>query len=260
MSQQTSPRISSTVDNAGSPTTSFEANAQAGVDWQSPDRFLAMLAHDLRTPLTAIILTTAAELRRADDARQRAAAARVLSCARRMKRMVGDLLDFARLQRVGALPVRPEKVDLAELAGEVLKEVEDSHPGSHVRLEAEGDLQGEWDPARMAQVLVNLVCNALQHGAGKAPVDVRLARQPDSVRIQVVNRGRPIPECEIPRLFEPFVRGPSARRRPDSVGLGLFIVSQIVTAHDGEIRAFNSPEAGTVTFAVRLPLRSAARD
>jgi signal transduction histidine kinase len=221
---------------------------------------MAMLAHDLQTPLTALILT-ATELAHTGDAYQRRAASRVLSCAERMKAMTVDLLDYARVRFSGGLPMRPEKVDLAELARDAAWEVEESHPGSHVCLDVEGDVRGEWDPARMAQVLVNLVCNATQHGTrGGAPVEIRLVREPDSVRIEVVNRGDPIPEDEMCRLFEPFAPGPCSRSRPESVGLGLFIVSEIVTAHGGDVRVFNSPEAGTVTFAVRLPLRSEARE
>jgi signal transduction histidine kinase len=90
-------------------------------------------------------------------------------------------------------------------------------------------------------------------------VDVRLVRQADGVRIEVVNPSDPIPEPDMRRIFEPFARGATSRSGPDSVGLGLFIVSEIVTAHGGDVAAFNSPEGGTVTFAVRLPLRSAAR-
>jgi signal transduction histidine kinase len=91
-------------------------------------------------------------------------------------------------------------------------------------------------------------------------VDARLVRQPDSVRIEVISRGNLIPESEKPLVFEPFFRGPLSRCRPDSVGLGLFIVSEVVSAHGGEVGAHNSLEAGTVTFAVRLPLRSTARE
>lgn len=228
-------------------------------DWQTQDRFLAILAHDLQTPLTAIILT-AAELASTGDARQRRAAGRVLRCAERMKTMSMDLLDYARARFGGGLPVHPKSVDLAELTRSAVREVETSHPGSQVRVEAEGDLRGEWDSARMAQVLVNVVGNAVQHGPRGAPVQIRLLRQPEAVRIEVANQGEPIPEDEMPRLFEPFARGPSSRSRPESVGLGLFIVSEIVAAHGGEVRVFNSPEAGTVTLAVRLPLRSEARD
>jgi signal transduction histidine kinase len=257
--RSTTPRILASAGDPPSPRA-HEACEHPSASWQSRDRFLAMLAHDLQTPLTAIILTAATDVMHTGDDRQRARAARVLCCAQRMKRMVADMLDFARAGFVGRLPVHPEKVDLVNLAACAVTEIEDSHPGSHVRLEAEGDLQGEWDPARMGQVLVNLVSNAVQHGEDGAPVDVRLVRQPDSVRIEVVNRGRPISESEFSALFQPFARGPASRSGRGSVGLGLFIVSQVVAAHGGEVLAFNSPEAGTVTFAVHLPLRSAARE
>jgi signal transduction histidine kinase len=238
----------------------FELKQDASMDWCPRDRFLAMLAHDLRTPLTAIILTAGDALRHAEDAHQRAAALRVLSCAERMKRMTADLLDFARTRAMGVLPVHPQSMDLADLAAEAVREVEASRPGSRVRLEALGDVRGEWDRARMAQVLVNLLTNALQHGAEAVPVDVRLVRHPDSVCIDVVNRGEPIPESEMARLFEPFARGHSSRSGCGSVGLGLFIVAEVVSAHGGEVLAFNSTAAGTITFRVRLPVRSVARE
>jgi signal transduction histidine kinase len=258
MIKEMSPKILGTLDDSHG--GSSEESDHARVGWQPSDRSLGMLAHDLQAPLAAIILTATAELRHAGDADRHNAAARVLRCAQRMKRMTVDLLDFARERYGGRLPLHPEKVDLAGLAREAVTEVEESLPGCDVRLEAEGDMLGEWDPARMAQVLVNLLCNAVHHGEPGAPVDIRLARQQDSVRIEVVNQGKLIPESEMPRLFQPFARGESSRSRPGSVGLGLFIVSLIVTAHGGEVQAFNSPDAGTVTFSVRLPLRGAARE
>jgi signal transduction histidine kinase len=248
------------TSNGRSPSAPPEASENAGGGRQSRDHFVGMLAHDLQTPLNAIILTAAAELRRTGAGPELSAAERVLRCAERMKRMTMDLLDFARARSGGGLPVRPENVDLARLAREAVTEVEESHPGCEVLLQAEGDVQGDWDPARITQVLVNLLCNAVHHGGCRAPVDIRLVRQSDSVRIDVVNQAEPIPESEMTRLFEPFARGRSSRSRPESVGLGLFIVSEIVAAHGGEVMAFNSPQAGTVTFSVRLPLHSAARE
>lgn len=224
------------------------------------DLFLGMLAHDLRSPLSAIILTAMSELRRTNDGDEHARWRRVLRCAERMQRMTADLLDYARARIGSGMPVFPEKVDLAQLADEAAQEVEESHPGCHVRIEVQGDVRGEWDSARIAQVLVNLLCNACQHATCRAPVQLRLARRGDSVRIDVVNRGEPIPESEMSALFEPFARERGARSRRESVGLGLFIVSEIVTAHGGEVMAFNSPEAGTVSFVVQLPLRSEARE
>jgi phosphoserine phosphatase RsbU/P len=84
------------------------------------------------------------------------------------------------------------------------------------------------------------------------------------VAIDVVNEGDPIPDCDVARLFEPFERGHSARARPESIGLGLFIVREIVVAHGGEVASFNSPGgadgcAATVTFSVSMPMRSAPR-
>jgi signal transduction histidine kinase len=223
------------------------------------DRFIAMLAHDLRTPLNAIALTAAAELRCAEG-KDRRCAARVLGCAERMKRMIADLLDFAQARVGPGLPVRPERFDLRILLGEIVREIEDGHPGASVLLEGAAEILGAWDRGRIAQALSNLVSNAVHHRQPpQTPVHVRLSRQGDGVVIAVVNRSDPIPDSEIPRLFEPFERGPSSRCTRGSVGLGLFIVREIVVAHGGEVRAYNSPDEGTVTFCVALPLHCTPR-
>jgi signal transduction histidine kinase len=234
-----------------------DGTAAVQVEHDSRDCFLGMLAHDLQTPLNAIILTATTELRHTPRC---SAAARTLRCAERMKRMTADLLDFARARFKPGVPVRPEKFDLAALAGEIVEEVEQSHPGARLRLDVEADVEGEWDRPRMAQALTNLLANAAQHGRPGSAIDVRLAREADGVRIEVVNEGEPILEPEMSSLFEPFSRGRSSRSGTESVGLGLFIVRQIIAAHGGEVLAFNSPEKGTVTFSVVLPLRSAARE
>jgi signal transduction histidine kinase len=227
----------------------------AGTD--ARDRFIGMLAHDLQTPINAIVLTADAELRRADGP-QRCAAARVLRCAERMRRMTADLLDFARGHLGSGVPVRPERVDLAALAGEIIEEVKASRPGARVSLECHGDVIGEWDRARIGQVLSNLVSNAVRHGYLDTAVDVRLTTRDDVACIEVANLGEPIPESEMGRLFEPFERGRQSRSKPDSIGLGLFIVREIVTAHGGKVTASNSPDTGRVTFSVALPLRAQA--
>jgi signal transduction histidine kinase len=241
-------------------TRHLEGGAPLPNDEADPrDRFIAMLAHDLRTPLNAITLTAAAELRSA-GANEHRGAARVLGCAERMRRMIADLLDFAQVRMGPGLPVRPERFDLRNLLGEVVREVEVSHPGACVLLEGAVKILCTWDRGRMGQALSNLVSNGVHHRQPpQTPVQVRLSRQGDDVAIAVINRSDPIPDSEIPRLFEPFERRPSSRCTRGSVGLGLFIVREIVVAHGGQVRAYNSLEQGTVTFCVTLPLHCTPR-
>jgi signal transduction histidine kinase len=217
-----------------------------------------MLAHDLRTPLNAIILTASSEVRHAEGPR-RCAAARVLRCAERMQRMIADLLDFARVHLSTGIPVRPERFSLVALTVEIIEEIQESRPGARVCLDCREDVIGEWDRDRLGQVLSNLLANAVRHGCLDAAVDVRLTKRDDLAWIEVVNQGEPIPEADLPRLFEPFARGQASRSKPESIGLGLFIVREIVAAHGGRVMASNAPEAGKVTFAVALPMRAAAR-
>jgi signal transduction histidine kinase len=252
-------RSRATCSRASAPAWPMRADADPR------DRFLGMLAHDLQTPLHTIMLTAGAELRQSEG-RQQSAAARVLRCAERMRRMIADLLDFARIRSGTGLPVRPEPIDLGALAREVAEEVEESNPGARVRLDVDAEVLGEWDRPRLAQVLSNLMSNAIHHGRPGADVRVRLTRRGAVVGMDIVNEGDPIPDCDVARLFEPFERGHSARARPESVGLGLFIVREILVAHGGEVVVFNSPggddangHAATVTFSVALPLRSALR-
>jgi signal transduction histidine kinase len=229
----------------------------APVEGDSRDLFIGMLAHDLRTPLNAIILTAGTEVRRAEGP-QRCAAARVLRCAERMRRMIADLLDFARVQLGTGIPVRPQRFSLAALAEEIIEEVQESRPGARVCLDCREEVIGEWDRDRLAQVLSNLVANAVGHGVLEGEIAVRLTRRDEVAWIEVVNRGEPIPECDMKRLFEPFERAQSSRSRPESIGLGLFIVREIVAAHGGRVTASNSAESGTVTFSVALPLYARA--
>jgi signal transduction histidine kinase len=138
-----------------------------------------------------------------------------------------------------------------------MDEMRAAHPACTLRCESRGDLTGEWDPARLRQLISNLLGNAAQHGGEtcRAEVSTR-ADGPDAVVLAVRNDGPPIPPESLPTIFDPLVRGPKpeTRRRAGSIGLGLHIAREIVTAHGGTIAVTSSAEAGT-TFTVRLPRR-----
>ncbi|MFY0521974.1 sensor histidine kinase [Archangium gephyra] len=125
-----------------------------------------------------------------------------------------------------------------------------SHPGRVVLSHEPGTYSGEWDPDRLAQVISNLVGNALHHGASHTPVEVALHQEDSTLVLTVHNQGAPIPEALLPHVFDPF-RGSGGGSR-QGLGLGLYIVQQILQAHGGSISVDSRADSGT-TFTVRLP-------
>ncbi|HYO58930.1 sensor histidine kinase [Archangium sp.] len=224
------------------------------------ERFLGIVSHDLRNPLNAI-LASASFLRDDENLsdRQMRTVHRIVRSAERMARMIEELLDFTRGRLGGGIPLTPRPTNLRHLCRHVLEELESSHPGRELRLEAPGNFQGEWDPDRLAQVLVNLGKNALDYSPEGTPVEFTLHDEGDTLRVVVHNKGAPIPAEQLPRIFEPFRRATLDEGHPAcGLGLGLFIVQQIVHAHGGTIEV-RSTEADGTTFTVRLPRRPVSR-
>lgn len=221
--------------------------------------FVAVLGHDLRTPLSAISLGAGILLKRSalrpDDAR---AVARIASSADRIARMIGQVLDLTRSRMGGGIPVCPERLDLHELARKVVDELKLAHPEATFRLQREGDAWGRWDPDRLAQVLSNLGGNAVQHGE-EAPVTVTVSGAPDAVSLSVHNSGPPIPAESVDTLFDAFRGGTRTPAGSSGLGLGLYITREIVRAHGGSILVRSSETLGT-TFTVVLPRAAASRD
>lgn len=221
----------------------------------SRDLFLAILGHDLRAPLQAVSMSTEILLRKASlegDA---------LKCAINIKRgaghmamMVSDLLELVRSRLGKSLPIEPTPMDLAEAAREAIARACAGQPECDPTLHIHGETQGVWDPLRLDQMLQNLIGNALQHGSNKREVTVSLDGAADCIRITVHNDGPPIPADAIPTIFDPLVRSASEElgEPTTSLGLGLFIVKEVVDAHKGSI-AVSSSEADGTTFTVVLP-------
>ncbi|MEE7546956.1 response regulator [Xanthomonas sp. Kuri4-1] len=214
------------------------------------ETMMAVLTHDLRTPLSVVLLC-ADKLGLdvpADGSAQRTLQ-HLENSARRMARMVEQLLDFSRIRSDG-LRMEFAGCDLGEVATSVVNELAQANPHKRIELLAEGDLHGHADGDRLAQVLSNLIGNAVLYG-GDAPVQVELdGRERDQVRLAVRNAGR-IPDDLMPRLFEPFKASFNATQ---GLGLGLFIASEFVRSHGGELRARN--EDGHVVFEARLQRRN----
>ena len=217
-------------------------------------QLIGIVSHDLRNPLGAILLGTQLLLRRTDlDSRAVQSAERIRGSAERAMRLVRDLLDFTQARLGGGLKLKRQPGDLHQVAREAVEELRAAYPERELHLEPAGDARGIWDADRFSQVVDNLVGNALKYSPPDSPVRVRVEGGAHEVRMQVHNGGPPIDPEAMPRLFEPLQRAASAVDTASrSVGLGLYIVDQIVRAHGGRIHVTSTREAGT-TFDVRLP-------
>ena len=223
------------------------------------DELLAVLGHDLRNPLHAITLSADLLLRRANLGGATTSVVRIKQAADRIKDVITDLLDFARTRFRGGLPVARKAVDLAEVAREVVEELAVANPDRELATAVSGDATGFWDQSRLAQMLSNLVGNAVQYGSAQDPVRIAIEGLEADVLVSVHNRGNPIPADVMPSLFEPFRRGRSAKQSAgNNLGLGLYIAQEIASAHGARLEVESTEEDGT-TFRVRLP-RGAAPD
>lgn len=217
-------------------------------------QLIGIVSHDLRNPLHAILLGTAGLLRREQlDAGSTKAVARIQSSAQRATRMIRDLLDFTQARLGGGIPIDRRPLDLHSLVRQAVDEVEAAHPGRNLEVLSHGDGQALGDADRLAQVVQNLVTNALSYSPEGTPVQIVTRGDDDGVILCVHNEGPPIPAERLPHLFEPLQRARDGGARGGrSLGLGLYIVQHIVSAHGGVVEVRSSEGEGT-TFIVRLP-------
>jgi signal transduction histidine kinase len=220
---------------------------------QYRDRFLGILSHDLRNPIQSILVGSVFLSGQRLNKRQLGTVSLIVRSTRRLSSMVGDILDFARGRLGSPMPLTLATVNLTVSVREVIDEVKPTHPGVEIVFDADGDLNGNWDFERLKQMISNLLINAIQHGGGKQ-VRVIAKGDDDSVFLEVHNLGEPIPEEMLRIIFDPLFQGNDLTQAREGLGLGLFIVDQIVSAHRGTITVSSSQEEGTI-FLVRLPRR-----
>lgn len=214
------------------------------------DVFIGVLGHDLRNPLAAIVTGAEIMMRtHGEDERVRRTATTIRRSTDRMSRLIEKLLDYARARLGGGIPIRPVAANLIDLCRAAMNEF-GPEKQARLRLEVTGDVAGTWDTDRILQVISNLLGNAFNHGDPLGPIQIS-ARAVDAgeVVLEVRNQGH-IPDDVRPHLFEALRRGDT--RSTDGVGLGLYIVDQIVRAHGGRMEVDSAPSEG-VTFRARLP-------
>jgi PAS domain S-box-containing protein len=247
-------RASLAIENARAYTEAREAV-------RTRDNFLAIASHELRTPLSALSVLISSMVRAAASGRllkltPEALSDRLTNAERQttqLARLVDRLLDVSRLS-TSDLALERERTDLAEIVREVISRYEDAaaESGSHLELSVAGPVVGCWDRSRLDQVVSNLVGNAVKYGEG-APITVSVSSgSMGHVRLTVHDDGPGIPLEHQERIFGQFERANDSENLP-GMGLGLWLVRRIVTAHGGAINVDSSPGRGA-TFSVLLPV------
>ncbi|MGI4718639.1 MAG: ATP-binding protein [Janthinobacterium lividum] len=224
---------------------------------QSQNMFLAILGHDLRNPL-GTVFTGSSVLMQATDIPSRyvLVATRMFNSAKRMRRLIDDLIDFTRTHLGPGIPIRVKHGNLAAVCEQVVDELRTFHPERQIELQCPQQLDASFDDSRISQLLSNLIGNAIQYGDPEVPARVRMTESADGIVVTVNNHGAPIPPDKFVGIFDPMVRiaahSSTDPMERSSLGIGLFISREIVHAHGGTLGVASNAEDGT-TFTVTLP-------
>ncbi len=220
------------------------------------EQFIAVLGHDLRNPLSAIMGGAHLLQKTPLNDRAKKIVGMMASSAARMAALIDNVLDFARGRLSGGLALsRDRNVWLEPLLRQVIAELQTSWPERTFELEfAVAEEPVHCDPGRIGQLFSNMLGNALTHGALDKPIKVEACTDDEKFQLSVSNAGEPIPTIALERLFEPFFRA-DVRPSQQGLGLGLYIVSEIARAHDGTIEV--SSNVSETRFTFRMPLRTA---
>lgn len=216
--------------------------------------FLGVLGHDLRSPLTAIVIASDLIATMAVDAPLAKAAQRLVGSGERMRELLDKLLVYNRAQMGDGVEIHKADVDLAQACRDEIEQLQTSMPDARIHLDSPQSVRGMFDVRSVCEALTNLVVNAHKYGAPDSEIRVKLREEDGSVELSVSNQGDTIPRETLDLMFEPLRRGGVAddgAMERASLGLGLFIVDQIVKAHAGTIQAESA--GGRTTFALHLP-------
>ena len=222
------------------------------------EQMIGIVSHDLRNPLQ--VVSMAAQYLRSLDMsdRQHTMLSHITDATARSQRLINDLLDFTQARIGQGLAVNRAPVQLERTIASAVESLRLVYPHREILFSASDQaLFCQADADRLTQLLGNLVSNAMTYGDGISPVSVRVAAAQGTVEIAVHNLGDPIDEAQLGSIFSPMTRGSEIGREVRSVGLGLFIVSEIAKAHGGGVEVVSSAEAGT-TFTARFPAYASA--
>jgi signal transduction histidine kinase len=227
---------------------------------EAQNLFLSILGHDVRTPLGAISMGAQVLLHDPSlPAKALKIGLRIFNSSKRMDEIVRDLLDFSTTHLGGGIPINPNTIDLLEICQNVVEEARTFHPDRKIVLTTDGHLVGSWDAARIAQAFSNLISNAIQHSKPETPIKITILGHSDEIRYSVQNEAEVIASAKLRTLFDPVkrfaIRTAEERAASPSIqnlGLGLYVVKEIASAHSGSINVTSS-EIGGVTFTLMLP-------
>ena len=224
---------------------------------------IGVLAHDLRNPLQAALMGASYIIREPHaSAKSIQAAARIKVSVTRCSQLVSDLLDYSRAKLSQGIPINLEPANMRGLCAAAVDEVESANPGRFITQIYRGELNGFWDSGRIAQLLGNLLTNALKHGHDDTPVLLTASAAGATVSVEIHNDGPSIRAESRAALFEPlYVKGGLPGHLPEGssgLGLGLYICKEIALAHGGDIAATSEPQSGT-SFTFTLPRDSRHR-
>lgn len=227
------------------------AHAQARDQALVAEQMMGVVSHDLRNPLSTISMGAMLLMKLAPTPQQQQVLERIKRATERSNRLISDLLDFTQTRLGGGLKVQPRKFELHQAVRDTVDELTLAFPGRELSHGEHGPTEWFGDPDRITQLVGNLVANAMAYGDPSRPVKISTTTTDDEALVSVHNWGKPIPTQLLPKMFEPLSRGdePGEAR---SLGLGLYIVSQIAKAHAGEVLVSSQAESGT-RFTARFP-------
>jgi signal transduction histidine kinase len=230
----------------------------------SRNMFLGILSHDLRNPVGAILMSAQLQLRLGEqNDKQKMLSTQIVASAERTLEIVSHLLDLTRARFGAGLPIIRAPMDFGFVSNQMIDEIRAAHPRREITLEISGDMNGEWDKARIGQVFSNLLGNAIQYGFHGTPINVTVQGEPDDIILSVHNEGIPIPPDRIGGIFTALTRDTEIDSGETTgsmhLGLGLYITREIVAAHGGKIAATSTERDGT-TFTANFPRHDNSED
>lgn len=243
-------RFNEAIDQAISESIEY-FNAQVT---KARNLVLAMLSHDMRSPLNAISMTASFLKEQSGPVDVSEAASLLSRACNEMTVLLDDMVDLKRTILGLGIQVTLASIDLAKVLGDELELLRVAHPGRRLELEIIGDTHGRWDGPRLRRVLRNLVTNAIKYGTPGEPVQTVLNGSETDVRFEVSNNGPIIDGAALDKIFDPFRRGSTTELgnvTDEGQGLGLFIVREVARAHGGEVDVRSVD--GVTAFSVYLP-------